>query len=142
MPMIVSAKGRYALAVMMDLALHNTGDYLLLNDIASRQGISEKYLEGIMAVLSKSGLVLSLRGRGGGYKLLKTPAEYSVGSILKLTEGSLAPVSCAEGACARAAECRMYPMWANLDRMIGDYFESITIADLVAEGNAADHYVI
>jgi Rrf2 family protein len=140
--MIVSTKGRYALAVMMDLAEHNTGEYLLLDDIASRQGISEKYLEGIMAVLSKGGVVLSLRGRGGGYKLSKAPDAYTVGDILKLTEGSLAPVSCAEGACARAAECRMYPMWAKLDAMIGDFFNGITIADLLAGENAADHYVI
>ncbi len=143
--MIVSTKGRYALSVMMDLAEHNTGEYLLLNDIAARQGISEKYLEGIMASLSKAGLVHSLRGRGGGYRLAKSPEEYTVGGILKLTEGSLAPVSCTEGrgaSCARAAECRMYPMWARLDRMIFDYFEGITVADLVREGGGGDNYVI
>lgn len=142
--MIVSTKGRYALSVMMDLAEHNTGEYLLLNDIAARQGISEKYLEGIMAVLSKAGFVRSLRGRGGGYRLARSPEEYTVGSVLKLTEGSLAPVSCTRerGApCGRAAECRMFPMWAQLDRMISDYLEGITVADLVREGGG-DHYVI
>ncbi|HWQ59133.1 MAG TPA: Rrf2 family transcriptional regulator [Clostridia bacterium] len=142
--MIVSTKGRYALSVMMDLAEHNTGEYLLLMDIAARQGISEKYLEGIMSVLSKNGLVLSLRGRGGGYMLIKSPEEYTVGSILKLTEGSLSPVSCTEGQgaqCARASECRMFPMWAKLDRMIEEYFEGITIADLVREGGGGNYVI-
>ena len=143
--MIVSTKGRYALSVMMDLSEHSAGEYLPLNDIALRQGISEKYLEGIMATLSKAGLVLSLRGRGGGYRLAKSPEEYTVGGILKLTEGSLAPVSCIEGQnapCSRAAECRMFPMWAKLDRMISDYFESISVADLVREGGGGGNYVI
>ncbi len=142
--MIVSTKGRYALSVMMDLAEHNTGEYALLNDIAERQGISEKYLEGIMAVLSKNGLVRSLRGRGGGYMLAKAPEEYTVGSILKLTETSLASVSCTEEKgeqCRKAAECRMYPMWEKLDSMILEYFESVTVADLIA-GGGADNYVI
>lgn len=145
--MIVSTKGRYALSVMMDLAERGAdeGGYALLMDIAARQGISEKYLEGIMSVLSKSGLVLAQRGRGGGYKLAKAPAEYTVGGILKLTEGSLSPVSCTDGkgsGCFKASECRMYPMWARLEQMIGDYFEGITIADLINEGGGADNYMI
>ncbi len=142
--MMVSTKGRYALRVMIDLAEHNTGDYIVLMDIAKRQNISEKYLEGILATLSKGGLVFALRGRGGGYKLAKAPESYTVGSILKLTEGTLAPVACLEEegkACDRAAECRTLPMWQKLDKMIDDFFEGITLADLLRENNA-DHYVI
>ena len=130
--------------MMIDLAEHNTGDYIVLMDIAKRQNISEKYLEGILATLSKGGLVFALRGRGGGYKLAKAPESYTVGSILKLTEGTLAPVACleAEGkSCDRAAECRTLPMWQKLDKMIDDFFEGITLADLLRENNA-DHYVI
>ncbi|MEA5011939.1 MAG: Rrf2 family transcriptional regulator [Angelakisella sp.] len=142
--MMVSTKGRYALRVMIDLAEHNTGDYIVLMDIAKRQSISEKYLEGILATLSKGGLVFALRGRGGGYKLAKAPESYTVGSILKLTEGTLAPVACLEEegkSCDRAAECRTLPMWQKLDKMIDDFFEGITLADLLRENNA-DHYVI
>ena len=107
--MMVSTKGRYALRVMIDLAEHNTGEPLLLMDIAKRQGISEKYLEGIMAVLSKHGFVNAQRGRGGGYKLARSPEDYTVWSILTLIEGPLVPVSCLENevnSCERAAECR------------------------------------
>ena len=141
--MIVSTKGRYALRVMIDLAEHGTGSPLLLMDIAKRQQISEKYLEGIMAVLSKHGYVSAQRGRGGGYKLTRAPEDYPVGSILRLIEGSLAPVSCLENpvnTCARAAECRTLPMWTKLDRLINDYLDSVTLADLLSE--TGDNYVI
>lgn len=143
--MLVSTKGRYALRVMIDLAEHNTGEYMVLMDIAKRQGISEKYLEGILAVLSKHGLVSALRGRGGGYKLARAPETYTVGSILKATEGSLSPVACLEGArnsCERATECRTLPLWVKLDRVINDFLEGITLVDLMQEGNASDYYVI
>lgn len=143
--MMISTKGRYALRVMIDLAEHNTGEYMVLMDIAKRQGISEKYLEGILAVLSKSGLVSALRGRGGGYRLANPPETYTVGSILKATEGSLAPVACLDGesnSCERSAECRTLPMWVRLDQVIHDFFEGITLVDLMQETNASDFYVI
>jgi len=143
--MLISTKGRYALRVMVDLAEHNTGDYIVLMDIAQRQNISEKYLEGILATLSKAGMVSALRGRGGGYKLVKAPEDYSVGSILKLTEGSLAPVACLErrdNLCERAAECRTLPLWTKLDKLIDGYLESVSLADLLQENTGADNYVI
>lgn len=143
--MLISTKGRYALRVMVDLAEHNNGEYIVLMDIAKRQGISEKYLEGILAALSKSGLVASLRGRGGGYKLTHDPETYTVSSILKATEGSLAPVACLEGdinSCERSTECRTLPMWVKLDQVINDFFNGITLIDLMQETNASDYYVI
>lgn len=143
--MMISTKGRYALRVMIDLAEHNTGEYIVLMDIAKRQEISEKYLEGILAVLSKNGLVSALRGRGGGYKLARAPETYTVGSILKATEGSLAPVACLESeinSCEHAANCRTLPMWIKLDHLINDFFEGISLTDLIQESNASDYYVI
>ena len=141
--MLISTRGRYALRVMIDLAEHNTGEYIVLMDIAKRQEISEKYLEGIIAVLSRAGFVRALRGRGGGYKLSRAPETYTVGSILKLTEGSLAPVSCLENpenTCPRVSECRTLPMWTKLYHLVNDFFEGITLADLMQDD--ADHYVI
>ena len=112
--MKISTRGRYAIRVMLDLAEHNTGEYIPLMDIAKRQEISEKYLEAIVASLSKNGFVRSLRGKGGGYQLLRAPEEYTVGSILRLTEGSLAPVACLEhepNQCERVATCKTLKMW-------------------------------
>ena len=133
--MLISTKGRYALRVMVDLAEHNDGEYIVLMEIAQRQGISEKYLEGILAVLSKAGFVQAQRGRGGGYRLARRPEEYTVGSILKLTEGgALSPVSCLEtqhGSCSRAADCPTLPVWRELDRRVDEYLESVTLADLM-----------
>ena len=143
--MMVSTKGRYALRVMIDLVENNAGDYIVLMDIAKRQDISEKYLEGILATLSKGGMVSALRGRGGGYKLTRSPEQYTVGSILKLTEKTLAPIACLKSGsevCARAGECRTLPMWERLDKLVDHFLEDITLADLVAEGSCADHYVI
>lgn len=143
--MMVSTKGRYALRVMVDLAEHSTGGYIVLMDVAKRQGISEKYLEGILSTLSKSGLVQALRGRGGGYRLIKAPEDYTIGSILKATEGSLAPVACLENTdyvCANAGECRTLSMWRGLDKLIDDYLEHITLFDLMQGNNSADNYVI
>lgn len=143
--MMVSTKGRYALRVMIDLAQHETEGPLLLMDIANRQQISEKYLEGIMAVLSRHGFVSAQRGRGGGYKLTRSPEEYTVGSILKLIEGSLAPVACLErtvNPCPRAERCLTLPMWSKLNQLISEYLESVTLADLLAQSDGSDHYVI
>ena len=143
--MMVSTKGRYALRVMIDLAEHNSGEYIVLMDIAKRQDISEKYLEGILATLSRGNFVSALRGRGGGYKLARTAESYTVGSILKLMEGSLAPVACLENeghGCERAAECRTLPLWTKLNGLIDDYLESVTLADLVQGNSGSDNYVI
>lgn len=143
--MKISTKGRYAIRVMIDLAEHNTGEFIPLMDIANRQEISEKYLEAIMSVLSKNGFVISLRGKGGGYKLAQPPELYTVESILSLTEGSLAPVSCLEkkpNQCTRAPGCKTLEMWENLEKLINDYFKGITIADLVDDDAGADSYII
>lgn len=143
--MMVSTKGRYALRVMIDLAEHNTGEYIPLTEIAARQGISEKYLESIISVLSKNGYLKALRGKGGGYKLARAPGDYTVGSILKLAEGSLAPVACLEEGrsdCARSGGCRTLGMWTRLQALIDNFVEGITIADLLLEDNEADNYSI
>ena len=134
--MIVSTKGRYALRVMMYLALREDPSHTPLKEIAESEGISQKYLESIMTLLSKGGLVDAVHGKGGGYRLNRTPAEYTVGSILKLTEGSLAPVSCTTqgpSACARSECCKLGSMWEKLDRLIDQFFEGITLADLLTD---------
>ena len=132
--MIVSTKGRYALRVMVHFAQRGGEEYIPLKEIAEAEGISQKYLESIMTTLSKAGFVDAAAGKGGGYRLNRKPEEYTVGSILKLTEGSLATVSCtAQGpaACSRTSCCRTLPMWEKLDRMVNDFFESITLQDLL-----------
>jgi len=134
--MIVSTKGRYALRVMVYFVLKGTDEYIPLKEIAEAEQISQKYLESIMTTLSKAGFVDAIHGKGGGYRLNRKPEEYTVGSILKLTEGSLATVSCtAQGpaACSRQSCCRTLPMWEKLDRMVDDFFEGITLADILAE---------
>ena len=135
--MIVSTKGRYALRVMVCFAQKEPGEYIPLKEIAEAEGISQKYLESIMTVLSKAGFVDAVHGKGGGYRLNRKPEEYTVGSILKLTEGSLAAVSCtAQGAaaCSRTTCCQTLPMWEKLEKMIDEFFEGITLADLLKEG--------
>ena len=139
--MLISTKGRYALRVMVDLAEHAADGFIPLKVIAERQDISEKYLESIIAILSRAGLVEGLRGKGGGYRLTRSSAKYSVGEILRLTEGSLAPVTCLEGAenpCPRAGECTTLPMWQKLDDLINTYLDSVSLSDLLSQtdGNA------
>ena len=132
--MIVSTKGRYALRVMVRLALNRADGYIPLKEIAEAESISQKYLEAIMTTLSKAGFVDAVHGKGGGYRLNREPGDYTVGSILKLTEGSLAAVSCtAQGpsACARTTCCQTKPMWDKLDAMIDAFFEGITLEDLL-----------
>lgn len=132
--MIVSTRGRYALRVLIDLAEHENGGYIPMKDVAERQEISLKYLERILPALSKAGLIEGLQGKGGGYRLTRTPEKYGVGEILRLTEGDLAPVACLEcGAapCKRAAHCRTVPMWNRLNDLLNSFFDSITIADLM-----------
>ena len=134
--MIVSTKGRYALRVMVSFAQRDRDAYIHLKEIAEEEGISQKYLESIMTVLSKAGFVDAVHGKGGGYRLNRSPEDYTVGSILKLTEGSLSAVSCtAQGAsaCSRSQCCNALPMWEKLDKMIDEFFEGITIADLLKE---------
>lgn len=143
--MMVSTKGRYALRIMIDLAEHQSEGYVPLKETASRQEISEKYLEAILKILVKNKLLTGLRGKGGGYKLTKSPDQYTVGSILRLTENSLAPVSCLEPgqpACPRMASCRTLPMWQGLDKLINDYLDGITLADLMRREQPGDDYVI
>ena len=134
--MIVSTKGRYALRVMVNFAQRSADEYIPLKEIAESEGISQKYLESIMTVLSKAGFVAAVHGKGGGYRLNRKPEEYTVGSILKLTEGSLATGSCTSqgpAACSRSTCCNTLPMWEKLDKMIDEFFEGITLADLLAE---------
>ena len=134
--MIVSTKGRYALRVMVHFAQRGGEEYIPLKEIAEAEGISQKYLESIMSTLSKAGFVDAVHGKGGGYRLNRKPEEYTVGSILKLTEGSLATVSCTSqgpAACSRSTCCNTLPMWDRLDKMIDDFFEGITIADLLKD---------
>ncbi|MDD7458398.1 MAG: Rrf2 family transcriptional regulator [Treponema sp.] len=133
--MIVSTKGRYALRVLIDIAENSKdGKYIALKGIAERQQISQKYIEAIMTMLSKGGLVDAAHGKGGGYKLNRKPEEYKMTDILSLTEGDLAPVACLEtGAleCEKAPHCRTLPMWKDLHKTIKDFFDSYTIADLM-----------
>ena len=134
--MIVSTKGRYALRVMVHFAMKGADKFIPLKEIAEAEGISQKYLESIMSVLSKADFVDAVHGKGGGYRLNRQPSEYTVGSILKLTEGSLAAVSCTSqgpSACGRSACCQTKPMWDKLDAMIDSFFEGITLADLLEE---------
>ena len=134
--MIVSTKGRYALRVMVRFAQLGGEDYIPLKEIAESEGISQKYLETIMTTLSKAGFVDAVHGKGGGYRLNRAPEKYTVGSILKLTEGSLSAVSCTSqgaAACSRSECCNALPMWEKLDRMIDEFFEGITIADLLKD---------
>ena len=138
--MIVSTKGRYALRVMVSLAQRAEDEYIPLKEIAEEEGISQKYLESIMTTLSKAGFVDAVHGKGGGYRLNRKPEDYTVGSILKLTEGGLTAVSCTSqgaSACSRAECCNALPMWERLDRMINDFFEGITLADLLKESKEA-----
>ena len=143
--MLISTKGRDALRVMIDLAEHRAEGHIPLKEIAERQEISEKYLESIIKLLVRGKLLTGLRGKGGGYRLTKSPEDYSVGAILRLTEESLAPVACLEGesvSCPRMAECRTLPLWRGLDKVIGDYLNNITLADLSASGSEGGDYVI
>ena len=141
---MISTKGRYALRVMLDLAENQKDGYIPLRDIAKRQEISEKYLETILPALIKSNFLEGLRGKGGGYRLLREPESYTIGSILKLLENGMAPVACLEGksnSCARAAECKTLPMWEKLYKMVDDYFEGITLGDLCKDREQMDFVI-
>jgi Rrf2 family protein len=132
--MMVSTKGRYALTVMVDLARKGENGYVSLSDIAESENLSMKYLESIIAILNKGGLLKSLRGKNGGYMLAREPKDYSINEILLLTEGTLAPVNCImqEGVqCEKAATCSTLPLWAGLDKVIENYLTGITLEDII-----------
>ncbi len=131
--MKISTKGRYALRVMVDLALNDNGKYITVKEIAARQEISNKYLEQIMAMLNKAGYLETARGTAGGYKLAKKASEYIVGDILKVTEGDLKPIDCLteEGKCKRQANCMTHSFWKGLDNTINEYLNSKTLEDLI-----------
>lgn len=132
--MMISSKGRYALHVMVDLAQHDGEGLISLKSVAERQNLSLKYLENIVAVLTHAGLLVGQRGKVGGYRLTRTPAEYTVAEIVSLTEGGLAPVAClhcgAKG-CEKAAECLTLPVWQELDKLVTEYLSHVTVADLM-----------
>ncbi len=137
--MMISTKGRYALRVMLDLAIHNTGRYIPLKDIAERQGISVKYLENILSSLSRVEMVDATRGKGGGYRLSKSPAEYSAGEIIRMAEGGLAMVSCLRDdrhGCEKADQCLSLPLWEGLDKVVSEYLDSYSLADLLEKETA------
>ena len=144
--MKISTKGRYALRMMLDLATYNTGEPVVLKDIAKRQDISEKYLEQIISILNKAQFVRSIRGAQGGYVLRRAPEEYTVGEILRLTEGSLAPVACLDedaDECERRSQCATIYVWEKLNKAISDVVDNITLADLVdIEKQKIGDYVI
>ena len=132
--MIVSTRGRYALRVMLCFAQRDSDEYIPLKEVAEEEGISQKYLESIMTSLSKAGFVDALHGKGGGFRLNRRPEEYTIGSILKLTEGNLNGVNCSadtEAGCDRLQCCQAKRMWDKLNRLIDDFFEGITLADLL-----------
>lgn len=131
--MKITTKGRYAMRVMIDLAQQPQGEYIKLCDVAKRQRISEKYLESIIALLSRGGFVTAVRGKGGGYKPAVAPEKCTAASILRCVEGSLAPVACLDvkpNTCEYAKECKTIALWEGLEKVITDYLEGITVADL------------
>lgn len=138
--MKISSKGRYALRMMIDIAQHGQGARVTIKDISSRQDISVKYLEQIVTSLTHADLLVSSRGAQGGYMLSKSADQYTVGEIVRAIEGSLAPVSClitSENTCERRAECTTLKFWEGLNRVVNEYFDSVTLADLVASASDA-----
>lgn len=131
--MKISTKGRYALRLMLDLALNDSEKPVRIREIARRQEVSDKYLEQIISVLNKAGFVRSIRGPQGGYLLTRKPEEYTVGMILRLTEGSMSPVDCVgdDALCDRSEECATIVVWQRLNRAINDVIDNITLSDLV-----------
>lgn len=144
--MKISTKGRYALRLMVDLAMNNNGEMVRIKDVAKRQNISEKYLEQIISILKRAGFVRSLRGSQGGYQLAKDPTEYTVGMILRLTEGSMAVVSCledSENQCKRANQCVSLRLWSMIDKAVSDVIDNVTLQDMVEwELETVDNYMI
>ncbi len=141
---MISTKGRYSIRILLDLAEHRNGDFIPMKEVAGRQGISLKYIERLMPALKAAGLVESVHGIGGGYRLTREPEEYSLWEILELAEGNLAPVACLQPeapVCQRADECRTLGVWQGFYDLTRDYFSRITLADLL-DMPAGDNYVI
>ena len=139
--MKISTKGRYALRMLLDLAEHQNGGFVALKDVAARQGISKKYLEQIVPVLNRSDILQTNRGFQGGYRLSRQPDRYTVGEILRLTEGSLVPVACLEHSpieCERSRECATLPVWQGLNRVITEYLDGITLQDILDQEHERD----
>ena len=142
--MMISTRGRYALRVLIDLAEHRNGSFIPLKEVAARQEISLKYVEQIMSLMSAHGIVEAAHGKGGGYRISREPSECRVGEILRLTEGTLAPVSCLEenaAPCSRSADCRTLPLWKKLSDAVNTCLDGITLADLTC-GDVGNEYVI
>lgn len=134
--MLISTKGRYALYVLIDLANHMDDGYVPLKEIAARQGVSKKYMENILKILVENGFLEGIKGKGGGYRLTMPPEKYSLGVILRLTEGSLTPVVCASSehtGCTRMESCPTRPVWQKLDSLINEYLDGVTLADLLKQ---------
>ena len=144
--MKISTKGRYALRLMVDLAEHRDSGFIALKDVAKRQNISKKYLEQIVPVLNGAGLLATNRGNRGGYRLAKEPKEYTVGDILRITEGSIAPVSCLDSEinlCERKNFCQTLYVWEGLYKVVNEYLDGITVQDIVDKiGNPTADYII
>lgn len=146
--MKISTKGRYAMRMLLDLAEHQNSGFIALKDIAERQNISKKYLEQIIPIFNRSGILRTNRGAQGGYQLAQPPDRYTVGEVLRLTEGSMCPVACAEqnpaSACERTVDCAMLPVWQGLGRVINEYLDSITLQDILDQSRqrSVDDYVI
>ena len=141
---MISTRGRYAIRVMLDLAEHDQSEYIPLIDIAKRQGISEKYLEAIVSLLVKAGLLTALRGKRGGYRLTRTPDQYTLKDVLQTTEGAFAPVACLEeeiNTCERASECKTLKVWTDFQKLVNDYFDSITLQSLMGEEGCLDYSI-
>lgn len=132
--MRISTKGRYALKLMLDLAMNKGSQPVRVKDISARQGISDKYLEQIISVLAKGGFVISIRGPHGGYRLSREPGAYTVGSILRIVEGKLCPVACLEteeNVCEKSKDCITLPLWERLDEAINNVVDNVTLQDLI-----------
>ncbi len=143
--MLISTRGRYALRILIDMAEHNSNNYITLKEIAQRQEISEKYLESIVKELVRNNIIVGLRGKGGGYRLAHEPHEIKVGEILRLMEGGLAPVQCLENGsspCQKSSFCRTLDFWKGLDDAIRRYTDSYTIADLTFNAQPGNDYII
>lgn len=141
---MISTRGRYSLRVMIDLAEHRSGRYIPMKEVAARQEISLKYIERIMPLLTKAGLVEGQHGKGGGYMLRREPESYTAGEILRAAEGDLAPVACLGcGAqpCPRAAMCRTLPMWERYYKLTNDFFDSVTLAELAGTETGTDYVI-
>ena len=143
--MMISTRGRYAMRILVDLAERREEAYVTLREIAERQEIPEKYLESIVKLLVRAGILEGLRGKGGGYRLARSPEEINVLGVLRLTEGTLAPVACLEEnsrPCARAAQCRTLPLWKGLNDVVKEYLGGFTIRDLMGEPGSGFDYII